>query len=507
MNRKPLLATVLLVAAATWPALALDLEQFEKNLTMTTLDNGLTLLVYERPTAPVVSFFTFVNVGAAQEVPGITGLAHMFEHMAFKGTATVGTKDFKAEQKAMEQEDRAYAAYAAERTRAGGPRPGKLEELKKAFDQARDAAAELVARDEFSEIIDRAGGVGMNAGTGADMTAYMMALPANKVELWATLESERFLGPVFREFYQERDVVQEERRMRTESQPIGRLLEQFTTTAFQAHPYGQPVVGHMSDLRSFTRQDAREFYEKYYVPSNMTVAVVGDVQAEETMPMLERYFGRLAAGPAPPPLRTEEPEQIAEKVVTLPDPSQPVYMEGYHRPSVHHADDAVYDAIADVLSTGRTSRLHRSLVRDKQIAAFAGAFNGYPGTKYPHLMLFFAMTTPGHSNAEIQEAIRVQIERLKNEPVGDEEMLMVKTRAKAGLIRGLSTNGGIARQLAMHQAQLGDWRELFRSVERIEKVTQEDIMRVAQATFVPTNRTVAMIVNNEEDNASDAEGE
>jgi predicted Zn-dependent peptidase len=238
----------------------------------------------------------------------------------------------------------------------------------------------------------------------------------------------------------------------------------------------------------------------------MTVAVVGDVRADETMPMLERYFGRLPVRPAPPPLRTQEPEQIAEKVITLPDPSQPIYMEGYHRPSVHHADDAVYDAIADVLSTGRTSRLHRSLVRDKKIAAFAGAFNGYPGTKYPHLMLFFAVTTPGHSNAEIQRAIRAEIERLKSEPVGEEELRMVQTRAKAGLIRGLSSNGGIARQLAMYQAQLGDWRELFRSVERIEKVTPEDIMRVAQATFVLTNRTVAMIVN-EEENASGAEDE
>jgi len=495
MNRKSLLAAVLLVAAASWPAEAFDLEQFEKNLTVTTLDNGLTLLVYERPTAPVVSFYTYVDVGAAQEVPGITGLAHMFEHMAFKGTATIGTKDFEAEQKAMEREDRAYAAYAAERGRTGGPRADKLEELKQAFEELRDAAAELVARDEFSEIIDRAGGVGMNAGTGADLTVYMMALPANKVELWAYLESERFLGPVFREFYQERDVVQEERRMRTESRPIGRLLEQFTATAFQAHPYGQPVVGHMSDLQSFTRQDAQKFYETYYGPSNLTVAVVGDVRAEQILPMLERYFGRLPARPAPAPLRTREPEQIAEKTIVLPDSSQPVYMEGYHRPAARHPDDAVYDAIADVLSTGRTSRLHRSLVRDKQIAAFAGAFNGYPGTKYPHLMLFFAMTTPGHSNEEIQQAIRTEIELLKNEPVGSEELQMVKTRAKAGLIRGLASNGGIASQLATYQAQRGDWRELFRSVERIEKVTPEDIMRVARATFVPTNRTVAMIVN------------
>jgi len=254
-------------------------------------------------------------------------------------------------------------------------------------------------------------------------------------------------------------------------------------------------VGHMSDLQSFTRQDAQKFYETYYGPSNLTVAVVGDVRAEQILPMLERYFGRLPARPAPAPLRTREPEQIAEKTIVLPDSSQPVYMEGYHRPAARHPDDAVYDAIADVLSTGRTSRLHRSLVRDKQIAAFAGAFNGYPGTKYPHLMLFFAMTTPGHSNEEIQQAIRTEIELLKNEPVGSEELQMVKTRAKAGLIRGLASNGGIASQLATYQAQRGDWRELFRSVERIEKVTPEDIMRVARATFVPTNRTVAMIVN------------
>jgi predicted Zn-dependent peptidase len=497
MLRKPALIAALVALcwalAASPPVAAQDLATFEKNLTEETLDNGLTILIYERPTAPVASFVTHVDVGSAQEVPGITGLAHMFEHMAFKGTSRIGTKDYAAERKALDKVDSAYAAYKAERSKVGDPDEEKLTALKDAFEKAKEEAGEFVVSNEFVQIVERAGGVGLNAGTGADQTFYHFSLPANKVELWAHLESERFLGPVFREFYRERDVVQEERRT-SESNPIGRLVQQFQAISFQAHPYRQPIVGYMSDLQSFTRQDARDFYKKYYVPSNMTVAVVGDVDAKQTLPMLKRYFGRLPARPEPEPLRTHEPEQIAEKSVGLPDPSQPIYLEGYHRPDEMHADDAVYNAMSDILSTGRTSRLYRSLVRDKQIAAQSFAFNGFPGSKYPTLMIFLGIPTPEHGNEEVQAAIREELERLKTDPVSDEELRKAKTRARADLIRGMSSNIGIARQLAFHQNRYGDWREIFRSVEKIEKVTKEDIMRVAQATFVPTNRIVAMIV-------------
>jgi predicted Zn-dependent peptidase len=318
-------------------------------------------------------------------------------------------------------------------------------------------------------------------------------MPANKLELWAYLESERFRDPVFREYYKERDVVMEERRLRTDSQPIGRMIEQVLAAAYTAHPYGQPTVGYMSDLLSITREDAAAFHRKYYVPSNITIAIVGDVDAEKSLPMLRKYFGRIPAGAAPEPLRTVEPKQIAERTVVLRDPSQPVYAEAYHRPAAGHPDDAVYDALSDILSTGRTSRLYRRLVRDEQIAAFAGAFSGFPGTKYPSLMLFFGIATPQGSNEAIQAAVRDEIEKLKNEPVGDDELAAVKTRAKANLIRGLANNGGIAGQLATTHAQLGDWKEIFRQVERIEKVTKDDIMRVATETFTPSNRTVAMI--------------
>lgn len=499
MSRRSFLATAVWAVALfiTVPATALDMASFEKNLTVETLENGLTIMIYERPTAPVVSFFTHVDVGSAQEVPGITGLAHMFEHMAFKGTSKIGTSDFKAEQKAIEEVDRAYYALDAERLKKGGPDAEILAELKKAFLDAQEKAAKFVTANEFGEIIDRAGGTGLNAFTNTDMTGYMYSLPANKTELWAYLESERFIDPVFREYYKERDVVQEERRMRTESNPIGRLIEQFVMTSFQAHPYKQPVVGYMSDLQSFTRGDADAFYSTYYVPSNITVAVVGDIKAAELMPTLRKYFSRMPAGAAPPPLRTQEPKALGEKSIIIHDPSQPVYVEGYHRPAGDHPDDAIYNAIADVLSTGRTSRLYKQLVRDSKTAAQSGAFNGFPGTKYPHLMLFFAIPSPGHTNEEVQTLIRAEIERLKTEPITDDELKRVKTRAKDGLLRGMNSNAGIAFQIATNQGQYGDWRELFRGVEKIEAVSKEDIMRVANETFVARNRTVGMIVTDE----------
>ncbi len=495
MSRKlgHLLGAFVLVVAAAVPAAAQDMASFEKNLTVHKLPNGLTILIYRRPVAPVFSFFTYVDVGAAQEVPGITGLAHMFEHMAFKGTSVIGTKDFPAEKAALAKVDAAYHAYDAERLKPGGPDPAKLEALKKAQKDAQEAADQFIEKNEFSKIVDRAGGVGMNASTSSDQTVYFFSLPANKVELWAYLESSRFLDPVFREFYKERDVVMEERRLRTESTPTGRLFEQFPATAYIAHPYKQPVVGYMSDLLSFTREDAEAFYRKYYVPANMTIAIVGDVKPAEVIPIVDTYFGRIPAGPKPEPLRTIEPAQTAEKSVVLSDPSQPVYMEGYHRPDANSPDDPIYDVIADVLSTGRTSRLYRDLVRDKKIAAGAGVLNGFPGAKYPTLIAVRANPAPGHSNAEVQAAIRAQLDRLRTEPITDDELKTVKTRAKADLIRGLDSNNGLARQLAVTQARKGDWREMFKYIDRLDKVTKEDVMRVAQSTFVASNRTVGMI--------------
>ncbi|HUO84396.1 MAG TPA: pitrilysin family protein [Thermoanaerobaculia bacterium] len=492
-RRNRWLAAIFLCLLFTAVAPAQDLASFEKRITVETLDNGLTFIIMERPVAPVFSFFTHVDVGSAQEVPGITGLAHMFEHMAFKGTDQIGTTDYQAEKAALERVEEAWRSYDLARRRDVNRDEQEIERLKKEFDAAMEAANAFVIANEFGEIIDRRGGVGLNAFTSNDETGYFFSMPANQIELWAYLESERYLQPVMREFYKERDVVMEERRMRTESQPIGRLVEQFLAAAFTAHPYGQPVVGWPSDLRTFSATDAMEFYRQYYVPSNMVIAVVGDVKKAEVLPLIRRYFSRLPRGEEPEPLRTIEPEQNAERIVILRDPSQPFYIEGYKKPAITHPDNAVFDAIQDLLSSGRTSRLYRALVRDKKIAAVSSGFNNFPGEKYASMFAFFAVPTPGHTPDEMRDAIRAEIERLKTEEVSAEELQMVKTRAKANLLRQMRSNQGLAIQLASHQTRFGDWRELFRQVEAIDKVTPADIRRVANETFVDSNRTVGLI--------------
>jgi predicted Zn-dependent peptidase len=474
-------------------AAAQDLAAFEKRVTVEMLDNGLTLIVCERPEAPVFSFFTHVDVGADREVPGITGIAHMFEHMAFKGTDTIGTTDYAAEKAALERVEEAYAAFDEERRKPIGRDEKRLAELEKAWRDAIAAADQYVVSNAFGEIIDREGGVGLNAYTNSDETGYFFSFPVNRLELWAYLESERFLKPVMREFYKERDVVMEERRMRTDSNPFGRLFEQALAASYIAHSYGRPVVGWMSDLQSFSATDARAFYDKYYIPANMIVAVVGDVKAAEVVSLVEKYFGRLPARARPDPVRTVEPPQLGERHVRLKESSQPVYLETYHRPSARDPDDAVYDVVGELLSRGRTSRLYRSLVRDKRIAAQAVGFAGFPGTKYPNLFLFGAIPVPGHTTAELQEAIRAEIERLKTEDVSKEELRMIKTRVKADLLRQLASNTGLAQQLAINHARLGDWREMFRQVDRIDAVTAAEVRRVANKTFVESNRTVAIL--------------
>jgi len=484
-----LVAVVVLVAAAS----AQDLSSFEKHTTVKKLANGLTVIICERPEAPVFSFFTHVDAGSVQDPLGETGLAHMFEHMAFKGTETIGTTDYAAEKVALTKIEAAYAAYLAERDKPSGRDEQKLKTLQKAWQDAMIEAQKYVKPNEFSQILESNGAEGLNAFTNEDETAYHYSLPENRLELWAYLESERFLQPVMREFYKERNVVIEERRMRTDSSPIGRLLEQFTTAAFQAHPYHWPTIGWMSDLNSFSATDAKRFFDEYYIPSNMVVAVVGDVKPGQAMPIIEKYFGRLPSRPAPDERTTTEPPQNSERRVVLQDASQPLYLEGYHRPDFRSDDDAVYDAIADLMSNGRTSRLYRALVRDKKIASDSAGFSGLPGNKYPHLFAFYAFPLPGHKPDEMADAIHAEINRLKKEDISDEELKMIKTRAKANLIRELDNNEGLAAQLATYQSLYGDWRELFRSVDRIDKVSKADIRRVANQTFVPNNRTVGII--------------
>jgi predicted Zn-dependent peptidase len=271
------------------------------------------------------------------------------------------------------------------------------------------------------------------------------------------------------------------------------MLEEFAATAYTAHPYRVPPVGWESEISQVTATEADAFHKKYYVPSNIVIAVVGDLKAADAMPMLERYFSTIPTGPKPEPMTTIEPPQTAEKSVVIKETTQPFFIEGYHRPDYRDPDDSVYDAITDIFSNGRTARLYRALVRDQQIAADAEGFSGYPGEKYPELFAVYAVPLPGHTPAQMREAIHKQLDLLKTTDITDAELERFKTRSRADLLRGLADNEGLAHQLAEYQTMYGDWRQLFRQLAQIDAVTKADVRRVANKIFLDSNRTTAEI--------------
>jgi len=474
-------------------SLAPYLQQLERETTVKVLPNGLTLIVCERHEAPVFSYHTLVDAGDVNDPAGESGLAHMFEHLAFKGTSEIGTTDYAAEKVALEKVEAANDAYLAEYLKPVGRDEQRLKELKKAFAAAQAEAEKYVVSNQFTEVAEANGAHGLNAETGLDDTQFFWSMPENRLELWAWLESTRMVDTVPREFYKERDVVIEERRMRIDSDPMGRLAEQFVATAYVAHNYGRSEIGWPSEVSQITAAEAMAFYKKYYVGANIVVAVVGDVDAKTAMPMLEKYFSRVPGGAKPQDMTTVEPKQFAEKSVVVREQTQPIYIEGYHRGNYLDPDDAVYDAISDIMSNGRVSRLYRSLVEKQQIAAEAAGFSPYPGEKYPGLFAFYAIPLPGHTPAEMREAIHKEIEKLKTTDVTDAELEMYKTRTRADILRGLNDNDGLADSLAAYQTRYGDWRELFLQLEKVDKVTKADIRRVANEVFAASNRTSAEI--------------
>ncbi|MGL5061822.1 MAG: M16 family metallopeptidase [Microcoleus sp.] len=473
-------------------SMGVSLDRVIRQVTEFKLDNGMTFIVLERPRAPVASFLIHADVGGADEPDGQTGVAHYLEHLAFKGTTKIGTTDYQAEKPLLEKQDKLYEQYQAAKT------SGKTEEatkFKAEFDKVEAAASQFVKQNELGKIVEQAGGVGLNAATSTDATMYFYSLPANKLELWMSLESERFLDPVFREFYKEKQVILEERRLRTENSPIGQMVEVFAEKAFSVHPYRRPVIGYTEDIKNLTRDNVQKFFDTYYVPSNLTVAVVGDVKVADVKRLAQIYFGRYKAKPAPPKLQIVEPEQTQTKEVTLKLKTQPWYLEGYHRPAMNHPDNAVYEIIGSLLSSGRTSRLYKSLVQEQQLALAAQGFSGYPGEKYPNLMLFYAQTAPGHTVEEVAAALSKEIDRLKTEPVSELELERVKTQARAGLLRSLNSNMGMAFSLLDYQVKTGSWRNLFQQLDAIAAVGPADIQRVAKATFRPENKTIGKLLS------------
>ena len=467
------------------------------------LDNGMRLLLVPRKGDPNVAAGWIARVGSVNERPGITGLSHLFEHMMFKGTHAIGTKnidenlqvikemdDVRAQLR-QEEETLILKARLGEIADAKDPknRSERHKELLARFNELTRREKDLMVKDEFDRVYTTAGGSGMNAGTTNDFTIYFINVPANKLELWFWMESDRLRNPVFREFYSERDVVHEERRLRTDSTPTGKFNEQYDAMFWESSPYGWPVVGWPSDLEGITREEALDYFAVNYAPNNLTACLVGDIDPARARELAQEYFGRLARGPRPPePVRTSEMPQLAEKRMIAYAETVPQVRIRYHTVAEGHPDDFVLDILGSLLN-GRTGRLYKSLVLQQGVANSAGA--GEDSRKYEGLFEVSGVAKPGKTPEEVEQALYKELERLQKELVDAHELQKVKNQYAANNFRSVQSNFGLMVQLLVRDENRG-WETINTDPARHQAVTPEDIRRVANTYFKPENRTIAI---------------
>jgi predicted Zn-dependent peptidase len=473
-----------------------------------TLGNGMKWLLYEQHDSPTIAAGWTAHVGSVNERPGITGLSHFFEHMMFKGTRHIGTRDIDAdlriigEQEEVQTQMRAEMEVMREELRRGeiedltSPQSWtkRYAELDKRFDDLVAEQRQILVKDELDRIYTKNGGEFLNAFTSEDQTVYFVRVPRNRLELWAWLESDRLLDPVFREFYSERDVVYEERRMRTESTPLGKFDEAFDATFWEAHPYGWPVVGWPSDIPTYSLAQAKEYFATYYAPNNVTGVLAGDFEAAKVKPLLERYFGRIPRGRTdPPPVVTLEPKQLAEKRYLAEAETSPTVRIWWKGVPFVHRDVPVLGLLADILD-GRTGRLYKGLVLGRRIANQVSA--SIDPRKYAGIFEVECTVKEDQDPAAVEAAVYEEIDRLKDEPVPAEELQKVKNGYKAYAYRRLASPFAIAIQLMVYDGR-GDWRYINTSAEKADAVSADDIQRAAREYLTRESRTVGVFLRKE----------
>jgi len=457
-----------------------------------TLKNGMKLLMVERHTSPTVSAWIRFRVGSVDERSNERGIAHLLEHMLFKGTTTLGTTNYAAEKPILDRIEQTAQTLMAEKAKRDAADKLKIAELEKQLARLEADASKYVIKDEFFELYSKNGGVGYNAFTSRDGTTYLISLPSNKLELWAAIESDRMQNAVLREFYTERSVVMEERRRSYDADPESKLWETFVASAFLAHPYGQPTIGWMPDIENLSRSKAEQFFHSYYGPQSAIVAIVGDINPTQTIALVERYFGAIPPGKLPAPVTAEEPQQGGERRIELVAEAEPTLILGYHKPAINAPDDYVLDVISMILSNGRTSRFHKNLVVEKQLATDVGAFDA-PGSRFPGLFVISANPRAPHTTRELEEAILTELDRLKNEPVAERDLQRILNKIEYEESRRMGTNGGLARNLTEYEATAGNWRYMIEYRHKVAAVTPADIQRVARQYFTRENRLVGFI--------------
>jgi len=459
------------------------LSRLAENVKEATLSNGIKVTLYRRGTAPVFAGVVAVRVGGTDEPKGKSGIAHMLEHMAFKGTPTLGTSDYEAEKRLLAEQEE---IVAASQDRA------PTDEEKRRLTEIQKELEKLWEREHLTREYETRGAVGLNATTDKEMTKYFVSLPRSAFEFWCWLESERILNPVFRQFYQERDVVLEERRMRYEDDPQGKLYENLLSKAYTEHPYRHPVIGYQRDIEGLTARMIDEFHRRYYVGGNIALSVVGDVDTNADLEVLERYFGRIPAGSSIARPEVVEPKQSEERTLTLQLDSSPQIMLAYHKPAFPHPDDAPISVLEEILGGSSVAPLQDTLIKKKRVAVGVEVDEG-PGMAFPNLVFFGLVPRAPHTNQELLTAFDNEIERFKREGPTVEQLEMAKRALAVQSMKEMRGNLPLALNLATSQMIFGDWRAFLTWLDQVLQVESEQVKKAANTYLKRENRTVGYL--------------
>lgn len=487
------LTPLALLLSLVCAAIAQDFKALEQKVTDFTLPNGLRVLVIERHDVPVISFVTHAAAGSVNDPSGSTGLAHFFERLTFKGTESIGTRDAAAEKKALDAMEDAYARLDAERAKGRLANDINVVRLELEAQRAANLAQSFVVPDEFQHVLEGNAASGLRAAVNTDSAQFHVVLPSNRAELWFLLEAQRLTRPVFRDFYRERDAAAVDYRNRLQANSQTRLLQALAAAAFTAHSYRNPPYGWPSDFAALRQSEARQFFNRYYAPGNLTIAIAGDIRPEEARRLAEKYFGPIPARPLPPQHSTSEPPQQGPRSVVLENSSESLVAIGFKRPDEFDRDDPLLDLLQFVVAGSRSSLLWRELVTPR-VATNAVAMATWPGGRSPHLFTIILAAAPGHTPEDIEKAALTALAKLRTEAVDEAAISRAKAQARSAQVRRLADNSALASTLALYASEYGDWRKAFAVADAYTKITASQVQVAAVKYFVPSNRTSVLMV-------------
>lgn len=469
-----------------------NVESYLKNnVVEKKLSNGINVTILNRGYSPTLALIISFKVGSADEGFESIGIAHMLEHMLFKGTDKIGTRNYEKEKKILREIE--AVGETIDKIEIKNPDNILLKDLKKRLKKLQTEHKKYVVNTPYSQIYSKLGGINFNASTSRDRTSYYIELPSSRLEDWVNIETERLRNPVFRQYYLERQSVVQERLMRYESIGASNLVEKFIATAFIAHSYRHPIIGWQSNIKYLPLKEVKKFYYKNYIPSRMNITVVGKQNENHTLSILEKYFGKIKSKIEPVETIIKEPKQTGERRVEVKFKANPYLIIGWHKPTAPTKDDYVGDVVSYLLSWGRNSKLKKVLIEEKKMAVSVDTSNGFPGARYDNLFVVDAEPKTGYKTEDVEKEIYKIINSLK-ETITQKDINLVVNKIRSEMVFSLDSNMGVARKLNYYATTLNNWKYSIDYIKNIKKVTPEDIRQFIDKYLVKDNRTVGILV-------------